>query len=276
MIGKGIGRFSALAPIWLFFFFVLPLFYVFILSFVTKGVYGGIEWSLSFRAFKNILNIHYLEIFVRTFFMALFTAFFCTLIGAICAWFIVSQNEEVRNTYLLFFILPFLLNSLIRLYALQIFVGVSGPVQGLIRLFQEGYSSTAWTHNPVLMYLGLILTYLPFTILPLTANFEKWEPQYLEAAQDLGASFWQSTREIVWPLIRPNLFAAFLIVFIPCLGEYLVPEILGGSQKLYWGQLIAEAYLKWRDWPVGSVFGLVLILGILLLFWINKMKRVKV
>lgn len=276
MIGKGIGRFSALAPIWLFFFFVLPLFYVFILSFVTKGVYGGIEWSLSFRAFENILNIHYLEIFVRTFFMALFTAFFCTLIGAICAWFIVSQNEEVRNTYLLFFILPFLLNSLIRLYALQIFVGVSGPVQGLIRLFQEGYSSTAWTHNPVLMYLGLILTYLPFTILPLTANFEKWEPQYLEAAQDLGASFWQSTREIVWPLIRPNLFAAFLIVFIPCLGEYLVPEILGGSQKLYWGQLIAEAYLKWRDWPVGSVFGLVLILGILLLFWINKMKRVKV
>ena len=268
------AKFSVLAPIWLFFFFILPLVYVFILSFLTKGTYGGIEWALSFRAFEKVWNIQYVEIFFRTLFMALFTSFFCTLLGSFCAWFIVSRDEKDQNIYLLFFIIPFLLNSLIRLYALQSFVGVSGPVQGLIRLFQEGYSSTAWTHNASLMYLGLILTYLPFTILPLTAAFEKWEPQYLEAAQDLGAGFWQCVTQIIWPLLRTSLGTAFLIVFIPCLGEYLVPEILGGSQKLYWGQLIAEAYLKWRDWPVGSVFGLVLIIGILLVFSLNKLKRV--
>ncbi len=269
-------KLSVLAPIWLFFFFILPLFYVLILSFLSKGTYGGIEWSLSFRAFEKTLNLQYAEILLRTAFMAFVTASFCTILGALCAWYIVSTRPKFQNYILLFFILPFLLNSLIRLYALQNFVGVSGPLQGFIRFFQEGYSSLMWTHNTLIMYVGLILTYLPFAILPLTAAFEKWEPQYLEAAQDLGAGFMQSFFQVVLPLLRPSLATAFIIVFIPCLGEYLVPEILGGSQKLYWGQLIAEAYFKWRDWPVGSVFGLVLIFIILILFSIQLKKQVRI
>lgn len=269
------SRVWLLAPAWLFFFFVLPLVYVLVLSFLSKGVYGGIEWTISFRAFEKIFKFQYAEILFRTLLMAFFTGSICTVIGAFCAWFIVSQPEKRQNTFLLLFILPFLLNSLIRLYALKGFVGVSGPLQGLIRFFQEGYQSTAWTHNEPLMYLGLILTYLPFTILPLTASFEKWEPQFLEAAQDLGAGFWQSFYQIVLPMIKPHLLTGFLIVFIPCLGEYLVPEILGGSQKLYWGQLIAEAYLKWRDWPVGSALGVVLIMAILGLFFLQKIRREK-
>ncbi len=265
-----------LAPLWLFFFFVLPLFYVLVLSFLSKGTYGGIEWSLSFRAFEKTLNIQYAEILFRTVFMALFTATICTILGALCAWYIASSRPKYQSYILLLFLLPFLLNSLIRLYALQSFVGVSGPMQGFIRFFKVGYSSLMWTHNTFIMYLGLILTYLPFAILPLTAAFEKWESHYLEAAQDLGAGFFQSFFQIVLPLLKPNLVTAFIIVFIPTLGEYLVPEILGGSKKLYWGQLIAEAYLKWRDWPVGSVFGLVLIFIILFLFSIQLRKRVKV
>ena len=134
------AKLSVLDPLWLFFFFILPLVYVFILSFLTKGTYGGIEWSFSFRALEKIGNFQYLEIFARTVLMALFTAVFCTILGSLCAWFIVSRNEKDQNTYLLFFLLPFLLNSLIRIFALQSFVGVSGTVHGLIRLFQEGYS----------------------------------------------------------------------------------------------------------------------------------------
>jgi spermidine/putrescine transport system permease protein len=261
-----------LAPLWLVFFFVIPLLYVFILSCLTKGTYGGIEWVLSFRAFERVMNAQYFEILFRTVVMAVITAFFCTVLGAFCAWFVVSQKPESQSKTLLLFILPFLLNSLIRLYSLQGFVGVNGPVQGLIRYFQAGYNSAGWTHNEMLMYIGLILTYLPFTVLPLTASFEKWDPQYLEAAEDLGAGFWNSVTSIVWPMIRSSCITSFLIVFIPCLGEYLVPEILGGSQKLYWGQLIAEAYLKWRDWPAGSVLGLILIVLILLLFVFEKLK----
>lgn len=271
-----VAKLSILAPIWLLFFFILPLFYVLILSFLAKGTYGGIEWTLSYQAFAKTLNLQYAEILLRTVFMAFITASFCTILGALCAWYIVSSRPKYQNYILLLFILPFLLNSLIRLYALQSFVGVSGPVQGFIRFFQEGYSSMMWTHNTLIMYVGLILSYLPFAILPLTAAFEKWESQYLEAAQDLGAGLLQSFFQVVLPLLKPSLFSAFVIVFIPSLGEYLVPEILGGSQKLYWGQLIAEAYLKWRDWPVGSVFGLVLIFIILILFSIQLKRRVRI
>lgn len=260
------AKLPILAPMWLLFFFIVPLIYVLILAFLSKGVYGGIEWNFSIRSFERVFSIQYAEIFLRTFVMAAVTAFFCTVLGAICAWFINSKPQQIQDIWILLFVLPFLLNSLIRLYAIQGFVGVSGPVQGFISFFQEGYHSTAWTHNQVMMYLGLILTYLPFTILPLSAAFEKWEPQFFEAAQDLGASLWQSFWQVIFPQIKANLLTAFAIVFVPCLGEYLVPEVLGGSQKLYWGQLIAEAFLKWRDWPVGSAFGLVLIFSILLFF----------
>lgn len=270
------ARLPIIAPLWLLFFFIAPLAYVFILAFLSKGVYGGIEWTFSLRAFERVLSLQYAEIFFRTFIMAAVTAFFCTILGAVCAWFINSKPKHIQDIWILLFVLPFLLNSLIRLYAIQGFVGVSGPVQGFISFFQEGYQSTAWTHNQGIMYLGLILTYLPFTILPLSAAFEKWQPQYFEAAQDLGANLWQSFSQVILPQIKANLQTSFLIVFIPCLGEYLVPEILGGSQKLYWGQLIAEAFLKWRDWPVGSAFGLILILSILGFFSISTLRRKKV
>ncbi len=266
------AKLQFMTHVWLLFFFVLPLIYVFILAFLSKGVYGGIEWSFSLRAFERVLSLQYTEIFFRTLVMAAVTAFFCTVLGAICAWFINSKPKQIQDIWILLFVLPFLLNSLIRLYAIQGFVGVSGPVQGFISFFQADYHSTAWTHNQVIMYLGLILTYLPFTILPLSAAFEKWEPQFFEAAQDLGANLWQSFWQVIFPQIKINLLTAFAIVFVPCLGEYLVPEILGGSQKLYWGQLIAEAFLKWRDWPVGSAFGLILILSILLFFLGSQLK----
>ncbi len=264
---------SWLTPLWLFCFFILPLLYVFVLSFLTKGTYGGVEWSFSLRAYERALNWQYAEVFLRTLVMAGITAFLCTVLGAWCAWYVVSRKPEVRGQTLILFVLPFLLSSLIRLYSLQNFVGVEGPVQTLIRVISPAYQSLAWTHNATLMYLGLILTYLPFTILPLTAAFEKWDPQYFEAAQDLGAGLWQSARDVVWPLTRESLVTSFMIVFIPCLGEYLAPEILGGSQKLYGGQLIAEAYLKWRDWPQGSVLGIILIGILVLLFSLEKLKR---
>ncbi len=205
--------------------------------------------------------------------MAFITAISSTIIGAFCAWFIVTRSKKNQPIFLFLFLLPFLMSSLIRLYALQNFVGVSGPLQGFIRLFEQNFQSLTWSHNLGLMYVGLILTYLPFSILPLTAAFEKWEPQYLEAAEDLGSGFWRNLYHVILPFAKTGLLTSFGIVFIPCLGEYLAPEILGGSQRIYWGQLIAEAYLKWRDWPLGSVLGLVLIVTILAFFTWPRSKR---
>lgn len=260
-------------PIWLALFFLLPLLYVVIMSFLTKGTYGGLEWKISWVAFEKLGKPQYVMILGRTLALAFFTAFLCTCLGAWAAWFIVSRNEKWRHFWLVLLTLPFLINSLIRLYSLKSFVGLEGPLQNLIRVMRPEFGTLDWTQGSFLMALGLIITYVPFAIFPLVSAFEKWDCQYFEAALDLGASFLKSFFSVVLPLISPQLLMTFFIVFIPSLGEYLVPEILGGSQQLYWAQLMTEAFLKWRDWPFGAALGLVLMILVLLIFQVNSVLK---
>lgn len=253
---------------WVSILIVIPLFFVTILSFQSKGTYGGINWVLTIKNYAKALEPTSFLIFLRTLLMALFAGLSCTVIGGFCAGFISSGSKPRRFFWLTIFVMPFFISSLIRLYSLQNFVGHAGPLQGLIRLLWPDFDA-GWSHGTPLMGLGLLVTYLPFAILPLVSAFEKWDWSLSEAAWDLGASPWQAFWQIKWPLLKPAFLASFFIVFIACLGEYLVPEILEGSRNLYWGQYITEAFLKWRHWPLGATLGVILMLLLALTLWVS-------
>jgi len=254
------------AFLWVSGLVVLPLLYVALLSLQGKGVYGGVEWTWSLANYQKIFEGPSLSILGKTFLLAFSTALVCSALGGLSAAFISRGSRQRRRLWMMLFLVPFFINSLIRLFSLQNFWGVEGPIQSAIRLFDPEFARTAWSHNSILMFVGMVLSYLPFAILPLVAAFEKWDFSLTEAAWDLGAREWTSFWKIKWPLLRPAFVASFAVVLIPALGEYLVPEILEGAKNLYWGQYITEAFLKWRNWPLGSALGLLLIgslLGVL-------------
>lgn len=251
---------------WVVVFVLAPLFYVAFLSLQSKGVYGGVQHIWTLQNFSQALNGKSFLILFKTFGLAFFTAIACTILAGLCASFISSGSSLRRKFWMVLFLVPFFINSLIRLFSLQSFVGVEGPVQFLLRLILPEFAAPAWSHNSFLMFVGMILSYLPFALLPLIAAFEKWDQSLTEASWDLGASTWTSFWKIKWPLLRSAFLASFVVVLIPAMGEYLVPEILEGAKSLYWGQYITEAFLKWRNWPLGSALGILLIVSLLLIF----------
>ncbi len=263
-------RLSWVPQVWAVTLIFVPLLFVVILSFLTKGLYGGFSWIPTLQNFQKAAEPASLAIFLRTLFMALGTALSCTIIGSFCATFIAQGSRGRRFFWLTIFVMPFLINSLIRLYSLQNFVGTEGPLQSLIRLFSVDFKALGWSHNTIIMAIGLVATYLPFAILPLVSAFEKWDSSLSEASWDLGAGLWDSFWLVKWPLLRPAFLASFMIVFIPCLGEYLAPEILEGSRNLYWGQYITEAFLKWRNWPLGAALGVILMAILAISLWLSS------
>lgn len=265
---------ALISHFWVFFFVLLPLGFIFVLSFLTKGTYGGFEWKFTWENYSKALDQQSFFILFKTFSLAFFTALVCTVLAGICAAFIEQGAEPRRQVLRVLFLVPFFINSLIRLFSLQNFLGVEGPVQAFLRFFQPDFAAPGWTHNAYLMLLGMVLSYLPFALLPLIAAFEKWDTSLTEAAYDLGASSWMSFWKIKWPELRPAFLASFIVVLVPALGEYLVPEILEGARNLYWGQYITEAFLKWRNWPLGAALGVLLLFCLAsLLFLSSRLQR---
>lgn len=257
-------RLSLVPQGWAWFFIVLPLFYVVILSLQSRGTYGGVEWVWTFKNYQKVFEEASLLILLRTLSMAFITALICAILGGAVASFIAQGSETRKTFWLVIFLVPFFINSLIRLYSLQSFLGINGPVQFALHFLNPDFDGTTWSHNTYIMYVGLVMTYLPFAILPLVAAYEKWDTSLTEASWDLGASSAQTFWWIKWPLLKSAYVSSFFIVLIPCLGEFLAPEILEGAKNIYWGQYITEAYLKWRHWPLGSALGVMLLVFIIL------------
>ena len=245
-------------------FGLAPLSIALIYSFLEPGTYGGVEWNFSTDAYVQFLferdifddtlsfNSAYLQIFGRSFGLAIFTMFGTLMLGFPVAYFIAARPPEQRNAWLFAITLPFWTNLLIRTYSMLLIVRDEGFIN--LALMKLGVISTPmqmlYTDGAVLA--GLVYSYLPFMILPIYASLEKFDFSLLEAGHDLYASRMQVFRQIVIPISRPGIVAGCALVLIPALGAYITPELLGGGKKLMIGNLIAMQFGSGRNWPFGS------------------------
>ena len=231
-------------------FFLLPALIMVVASFREPGEFGGLApllrpgggTSLSTETYAFLTGDWiYAEIFLRSFLVALTTTALCAAIAYPLAWLIARSPRGRRDFLLLLVILPFAANFLIRIYAWIILLG---PLELL--------------YSPTAVLIGLVYVHLPFMVLPLYTNLEKHDPAWLDAARDLGAGPWTRFRRITFPLSLPGLYAGSALVFIPVLGMFAIPELLGGTGDVLVGNLIKEAFLDNRDWPLGAAVSLVL------------------
>nr|BFD59147.1 ABC transporter permease [Bdellovibrio sp. CKG001]BFD62525.1 ABC transporter permease [Bdellovibrio sp. HM001] len=257
------------AALWFAVFILLPVLIVVIVSFATRGTYGGLDWTWTLQNYSRAFSSTYLGIFLESFQLALLTTFICLVVGVLISWAMATTSPGMRQVYLMAMVLPFLTNLVIRIYAIRMFVGVEGPLQAGLSLAGVPFDPYALTQNKALVLYGMVTTYLPFMVLPVYGAFEKFDFSLVEAAQDLGAGIWRILFTVILPNLKMALWAGSLLVFIPSLGEYVIPDLLGGAKTMLYGNLITEQFLKSRDWPFGaalSVLMMVLLLGMAALF----------
>ena len=258
------------------FFLIGPLTFILIYSFLTPGTYGGVEWRFSTEAYLQFLferdlitdelifEDAYLLVFLRSLVLALIATISCLLIGFPTAYFIATRPEHTRNMWVLLITVPYWVNLLIRTVSMLFILRDEGPINAA--LIGAGIIGEpihmAYTNFAIGM--GLIYSYLPFMVLPVYASLERFDFRLMEAGYDLYAGRWSILQRVILPVIKPGLIAGSLLVFIPCLGAFIAPDILGGGKKLMIGNLIAMQFQASRNWPFGSAAAMILLALVLI------------
>jgi spermidine/putrescine transport system permease protein len=271
------GKWLVSAPplVYLLFFFAIPTLIMVLASFRTPGEFGGLsplvedgKLDLNLDSYVRFFTESvYAQIFIKSVWYALLTTLFCLLLAYPLAALIARSPKKYRDLLLLLVILPFWSNFLIRVYAWMIILGpnaaMARAVNGVLAWF--GHEPVPLLFSSFAVLVCLVYVHLPFMVLPLYANLEKHDQALLDAAQDLGANGWQRFWRITFPLSLPGVYAGAALVFIPALGIFAIPDILGGPEDSLIGNVIKQQFLETRDWPFGSVLSIVLTVAALLL-----------
>jgi spermidine/putrescine transport system permease protein len=252
--------------------FAAPLSIVCAYSLMTRGDYGGVEYPWTRESYARLFDPLYGEILWRSFALAAITTLVCAALGFPLALFI-SRSGRGKNLWLQLVILPFWTSFLVRTYAWLFLLRETGLVNTVLMKLGLIHAPLPLLYNNGAVLLGLVYAYLPFMVLPLYATLERIDPALLEAAADLGMRPVRAVFRIVLPLTLPGMIAGSILVFIPCLGAYLTPDLLGGGKTVMAGNLIQNQFTTARDWPFGSAVSLVLMLIAALLLVVLLRRR---
>ncbi len=250
------------AAAWFVLFLLIPLGIVFFYSLCSKGIYGGIVYDFSFGNYERATDPLYLKIFLSSLKLAAGTTLACLLVGFPVAYAMATAPVSWRNALLLLIVVPFWTNLVVRTYGLKVLLGELGPVNDALLGLGLVSEPVVFANRASAVWIGMVMNYLPFMVLPLYVALEKFDFTLLEAARDLGASRGQAFREVLVPLLKRGIAAGSVFVFAPALGEFVIPDLLGGARTMLMGNLITDQFLKARDWPFGSSLSLILILGV--------------
>jgi spermidine/putrescine transport system permease protein len=250
--------------------FAAPLLIVCAYSILTRGDYGGVEYPWTAESYARLFDPLYGMILWRSFALAGITTVLCAALGFPLALFI--SRSRWKNVWLQLVILPFWTSFLVRTYAWLFLLRETGLLNTVLMKLGLIHSPLPLLYNNGAVLLGLVYAYLPFMVLPLYATLERIDPSLLEAAADLGMRPVRAVFRIVLPLTAPGMIAGSILVFIPCLGAYLTPDLLGGGKTVMAGNLIQNQFTTARDWPFGATVSLVLMLiaGLLLVLMLRR------
>jgi len=246
---------------WLLLFFLIPTLLVVFISFCTADPYGNIGKGFSLNAYLEIKNISFLIIFARTIKLSILTTVICLTVGVPVAYAMARMEKRWQQNFMLLVIIPFWTNFLIRIYAWKVILHPEGFLKQFLVSLRIVPESASLLYNEGAVLLVLVYTYLPFAILPLYAAAEKFDFQLLEAARDLGSSSIKSFIKIFLPGISAGIVSAIMVVFIPALGTYIIPDMVGGPTSEMLGNKIAQRVFTDRHLPKGSALSTILILA---------------
>jgi spermidine/putrescine transport system permease protein len=242
---------AAPSLVYLILFFALPLVIVFVYSFATRSSTGQTlleGWNLG--SYRRLFDPLVAEIAFRSLVLALATTVICLLAAYPLAYFMATRSARVRNILLVLVMIPFWSNFLVRTYAWRVLLGTEGPLSQLSQALGGEPIRILFTNTAVL--IGLVYGFLPFMVLPLYAALERMDWSLVEAGRDLYATGWTAFRRITFPLSMPGVIAGSILVFIPTLGAYVTPAILGGARTTLLGDYIVSQFLAARNQPFGS------------------------
>lgn len=264
-----------------------PLFVVVLYSFLTPGPYGDVKWEFSTDAwvgvflqrdiFDDTLGIAdaHLSIFLRSVRLSLVTTILTLLVGFPTAYFIATRPQKTQALWLFLITIPFWTNLLIRTFAVQEVIRNEGLLNSALVWSGLVSAPVQILYTDWAIAIGMIYVYLPLMVLPLYASMEKLDFRLVEAGYDLYATRFQVLRRIVIPLVKPGIIAGSILVFIPSLGAYVTPRVLGGGKQMMLGNLIELQFGAGRNWPLGAALALTLtvIVTIALLFYVRTVSQ---
>lgn len=263
-------------------FFLLPFLVVFKISVsemdavLPKDVFSWAEGTLQMRLkfsnyFSTFTDDLYFTAYLRSLMYAAITTVICLFLAYPFAYFLARSPADKRPALLMLVMLPFWTSFLLRVYAWKMLLADNGVFNNLLIAVGVLAEPLKMMNTPFSLTLGMVYTYVPFMILPLYANLVKMDLRLLEAAQDLGATPWQAFWRITVPLSKSGIIAGSMLVFIPCVGEFVIPELLGGPQTLMIGRVLWDEFFSNNDWPMAASVAVVLVLLIIVpLAWFNK------
>jgi spermidine/putrescine transport system permease protein len=284
VVGRTIARLAKLpaplllapAAFWYLAFFVVPIGFIATFSFLTSADFGGISYQFSLENYQRLAqSTVFLKVFVNTIWMAAGGTVLCLLIGFPLAYFLATRAGHWKNLLLILLIVPFWTSSLTRTYAWLILLGNHGPLASLLTQVHLLNGDLNFLYSYQAILLGVTYNYLPLMIFPLYVSLERLDKRLIEAAKDLGAGPWRTFRRITVPLTMPGIVIGCLLVFIPLMGEYIVPSILGGARSFMIGNLIGDEFISAHDWAFGSALamGVILILLVLIAIYFRAARR---
>ncbi len=279
---KALTRFLLAIPIvYLFLFFVAPSLWMLVISFAYPGEYGGIEpfWQqgrhlhLTGESYLRFFSVSvYIRLFWRSTYYALIATFFCVLMALPLVFWLIRLKKR-QGLFLFLVILPFWSNFLVRIYSWMILLGPQGFLAKMTGLIAQplGFFVPSLLYTPAAVIIGLVYIYLPFMVLPLYANLKRFDFALLDAARDLGANRLARFRRIILPQAIPGLLSGSILVFVPALGAFAIPELLGGTKAMMIGNVISHEFLSARDWPFGATLSILLtVFALCLAFCANR------
>ena len=244
---------------WLLLFLAVPLVYVVVMSFCTRGLYGGIQYQLSFASYKSIFSTLYLKVTWKSLLMAFETCVICLLIAYPFSWFLSRVPKRLSGILMLLVILPFWVSALLRLNGWSNILRDSGIVNTLLMKAGIIKQPITMMYTDGAVLFGMVYCMVPFMILPLHTSISKLDGSLIEAAMDLGANRFRTFIRVILPATLPGIFAGTIQVFIPSLGAFFVADVMGGGNSVYLGNLIQNQFLVARNWPLGAAFSVLLI-----------------
>lgn len=257
------------AALWMLLFLVIPLILVCVVSFATRGIYGGVVYKFTLGNFQRFLEPLYVRILLNSVGVAFVTVAACLLLGYPFAYYIARAPQHIRGMLMMLVIIPFWTNFLIRTYAWMALLRTEGIINTFLLKVGLIHAPLSLLYNDGAVLLGMIYGFLPFMVLPLYSSIEKLDFSLLEAAQDLGASRLQTLLKVILPLTLPGIVAGSILVFVPALGMFIIPDLLGGAKSMLIGNLIQNQFLAARNWPFGSAASIIMMivsLGLIFLY----------
>jgi spermidine/putrescine transport system permease protein len=266
--------------LWLLFFLVLPGLVLVVVSFATRGAYGELVWDFTLENYKRLSGFgvfgwtaDYLLILWRSVVVAFLTTLFCVILSYPVCFFIAARPERSRYYWLTLVIIPFWTNMVIRTYAWFLILAPEFPLAKLAAFLGIVPEGTPLYPGPFAVYLGMVSMFLPFVTLPLYASVERLDWSLVEAAHDLYSNRIRIFTHAILPQTLPGLAVGIILTFVPAMGMFVVPDLLGGAKYMLVGNLIQQQFGSSRDWPFGAAISMALMVLTMLTLHLYRRRR---